>query len=249
MIDRLLNCTHSVSRYCRHAARSTTILSLRWSPRCGCRCCRTCWTWSSGTCTRTEMRRWRYTPRTNRRSSSRTSWRRRQVSPRAGFCLKKPGNKKIQSFHFLYRALNAGDLIIIYGLEAIFPTDVTEHLLNPEIMSKSWDESAKFSKLSLSLSLSAYLCKSGVGLATAMLELRLLDDVGDFGPSRDVPCPCDPPVKDAWWERTSTSLLRRWNALLLHRRVRPSVLIGSTFLYRSVRRGFSKCAQRVKAGL
>lgn len=49
------------------------------------------------------------------------------------------------------------------------------------------------------------LCKSGVGLATAMLELRRRDGVGDFGPSTDA-WPCEP-VREARCSRTSTSLL------------------------------------------
>lgn len=74
----------------------------------------------------------------------------------------------------------------------------------------------------------AYLCKSGVGLATAMLELRRLDGVGDFGPST-LECPWDP-VKEVRCRRTSTSLLLLWNALLLHRLLFESEFEASCFL-------------------
>lgn len=73
-----------------------------------------------------------------------------------------------------------------------------------------------------------YLCKSGVGLATAMLELRRLEGVGDFGPST-LAWPWLP-VNEVRWRRTSTSLLRLWKALLLHRLLFESAFEVSCFL-------------------
>ena len=73
-----------------------------------------------------------------------------------------------------------------------------------------------------------YLCRSGVGLATAMLELRRLDGVGDFGPST-LEWPWGP-VNEVRRRRTSTSLLLLWNALLLHRLLFESEFEASCFL-------------------
>lgn len=84
----------------------------------------------------------------------------------------------------------------------------------------------------------AYLCKSGVGLATAMLELLRLEGVGDFGPST-LECPWDP-VNEVRCRRTSTSLLLLWNALLLHRLLFESQFEASCFL-KGPRRVSTKC--------
>lgn len=74
------------------------------------------------------------------------------------------------------------------------------------------------------------LCKSGVGLATAMLELLRLEGIGDFNPSVQL-WPWDPD-NVVRCRRTSTSLLRLWTALLLHRRFFASTLVPSNFLRR-----------------